>query len=609
LFVGYSVSAQENPFIIMATKNYGDYCFDLNKIAYINTGALDSVQINQIAQQMREAAKVSNNKKWMLEADYFEIRHRFACEIGLHKKSNRILDALSDIYIEDMRQIINRAKKINAIDIQLRALSDLRGCYAYVIHNYEMGFIYAMESDKVLNTVSAKEFPYRPSSYHEIGKMYYDFREYDAAKTFYEKGLENSVMADDIYAIRQLWNTLGLIYRDHYKDLDKADSCFLKILDTKPNPEDLPKSYKMYAHSNAQLEYELWTAISKGNLGTNYYLRGNYKEAIPLLTFAMNRVIENNPYNYIYAAKKALTLCEIYLETSDLYQVKLYAGKALDFMEKNRIHHCEKKIVQTDLLGQYYSVMGRYYRASNDNVKALSYADSAFAARKQYEQDFNILKLLHAEQHIKQQQINEEVLRSKNYFRNMIIIGVFASVLLIFTIVLYHFYRQKRTAYKALVIKTQQWAEIPFAPLDNTLDKEEENINTEERSKIEKEKTPPDEIDLQIFNELNKLIADKQLHLNPETTLESVTQQMKICRTYLSQAVNRCTGDNFTAFINEYRIKEAVRLMSNTGSQRISIENIAIKVGFNNRESFYRVFKKITGISPAVFRANVNTDR
>jgi len=116
-------------------------------------------------------------------------------------------------------------------------------------------------------------------------------------------------------------------------------------------------------------------------------------------------------------------------------------------------------------------------------------------------------------------------------------------------------------------------------------------------------KTPPDKSDRKIFSNLNKLITEKRLHLSPETTLDSVAQLMKINRTYLSQAVNRCTGGSFTTFINELRIKEAVRLLSNTKNQKYSIEGIALDVGFNSRTTFHRVFKDTTGLSPIEFTA------
>jgi AraC-like DNA-binding protein len=63
-----------------------------------------------------------------------------------------------------------------------------------------------------------------------------------------------------------------------------------------------------------------------------------------------------------------------------------------------------------------------------------------------------------------------------------------------------------------------------------------------------------------------------------------------------------CAGGNFNTFINEYRIKEAVRLMSDCISKNMSLEDVASAAGYNDRTTFYRSFKKNTGLSPSQFK-------
>ena len=606
LLCGSTVFAQENPFLNMATKNYADYCFELNKLAYINTGIRDEMSVNQITTQMREVAKISKNKKWEIEADFCDAFSRHERNLHLHNKSNKIIDSLTDIYINDMQQIIQQAKKIKAKDIEIRAMKSLWYCYISPKNDYEMGFRYSQQLDKALSTVSAENFPFRPIYYHEIGKLYYEFHEYETAKIFFEKGLENITMNDDMLAIRHMLNNIGLIYRNHYKDFEKSDSCFRKIFDTKPAPEELSLPYHRSANSNPKNEYELWVAIAKGNLGTNAYLRGDYDEAIPLLLFAVENTTKTNPYNCRYAASKTLTLAEIFLEKSDLKQAKFYADKSMEFMEKDRIHNKEIKIVNMEQLYLYYNVMSRYCRMSNNADKALLYTDSATNAYRQYEEDFNLRKLLYAEQYIKRQELNAEMLKSKTYYLNMIIFLIFAVVFFIFIWVVYYFYRKKRKAYRDLVIKTQKWAEIHFIQLNDKTNTENIAINDNNNNKTEKIEEKTSDFDKQLFSKLNKFVIEEKLHLNSEITVEVAARIMNTNQKYLSQAVNNCTGDNFIAYINEYRIKEAVRLMSDTSKKHLSVERIAIAVGFSDRITFYRAFKKQTGFSPADFRDKVN---
>ena len=107
--------------------------------------------------------------------------------------------------------------------------------------------------------------------------------------------------------------------------------------------------------------------------------------------------------------------------------------------------------------------------------------------------------------------------------------------------------------------------------------------------------------DLHIFEQLTQLMLDQQIYLTPNATLDQVAVQMKTNRTYLSQAVNRCTGGNFRTFLNNFRVKEAVRLMSSSQSQNLCMEGIATSSGFNDRITFYRAFKKLMGVAPSEY--------
>jgi YesN/AraC family two-component response regulator len=251
-------------------------------------------------------------------------------------------------------------------------------------------------------------------------------------------------------------------------------------------------------------------------------------------------------------------------------------------------------------------MMSRYYRLTGDYEQAYTYADSSTVAHKKFEENFNLNKMHYAEMFEKQQQLDNEMLRSKSYLQNLIMVSIFAVVFLILVVLLYYFFRQKRSAYRALVVKTQQWAQVSTIEIDNK--QEYDAIITTENGQIEKTLQTnnfPDEIDRQLFEQLTHWVIDKNIYRSPDITLDRIAQMMKINRSYLSQAINRCTGANFNTYINEFRVKEAVRILSEDKSQTISIEGIAFDAGFNDRTTFYRVFKKLTGLSPTQFRDNL----
>ena len=60
-----------------------------------------------------------------------------------------------------------------------------------------------------------------------------------------------------------------------------------------------------------------------------------------------------------------------------------------------------------------------------------------------------------------------------------------------------------------------------------------------------------------------------------------------------------------SSYVNEYRVKEAIRIISDPANPAITIDGVAVESGFNDRKSFYLAFKKVTGLSSSDFRNNL----
>ena len=77
----------------------------------------------------------------------------------------------------------------------------------------------------------------------------------------------------------------------------------------------------------------------------------------------------------------------------------------------------------------YHKVSSLYYHALGNDRQAFLHNDSAVLAQRVYE-EYNLHKLFYAEQLHKQQELDNEMLRSRTYYRNLIGISVFALLLL-----------------------------------------------------------------------------------------------------------------------------------------------------------------------------------
>ncbi len=79
-------------------------------------------------------------------------------------------------------------------------------------------------------------------------------------------------------------------------------------------------------------------------------------------------------------------------------------------------------------------------------------------------------------------------------------------------------------------------------------------------------------------------------------------------KSYISQIINEKFEKNFSSFINEYRIKEARKLLSPQKNWGITIESIAKSVGFKSISAFNTTLKKYTGITPSYFMNTVKSN-
>lgn len=104
-----------------------------------------------------------------------------------------------------------------------------------------------------------------------------------------------------------------------------------------------------------------------------------------------------------------------------------------------------------------------------------------------------------------------------------------------------------------------------------------------------------------LINKLIILMEQKKIFLNPNLNIDLITAKLKTNKKYLSQAINEILGKNFYNFVNEYRINEAKKLLLENNTNKLSIEGIALTVGFNSKSSFNSAFKKFTQSTPSQF--------
>lgn len=110
-----------------------------------------------------------------------------------------------------------------------------------------------------------------------------------------------------------------------------------------------------------------------------------------------------------------------------------------------------------------------------------------------------------------------------------------------------------------------------------------------------------DGVDKMLFEKVKSLMSKDKIFRQKDLTLDSIAGMTGSNRTYVSKTINHYAGQSFPAFLNTYRIADAVRLISDL-SQNIPLKQVADEVGFTSMSVFYSAFCKETGMPPGRYR-------
>jgi len=107
-------------------------------------------------------------------------------------------------------------------------------------------------------------------------------------------------------------------------------------------------------------------------------------------------------------------------------------------------------------------------------------------------------------------------------------------------------------------------------------------------------------INPELIQEFETLMMDSKLYLEPTLNLQQVANKLGVSQPILSNAINSHFDKNFRELINAYRLEDIKKKLLNA-ENKASVLSLALESGFNSEASFYRIFKKDTGLSPTQY--------
>ena len=104
-----------------------------------------------------------------------------------------------------------------------------------------------------------------------------------------------------------------------------------------------------------------------------------------------------------------------------------------------------------------------------------------------------------------------------------------------------------------------------------------------------------------LSQKLEDALRKNHIYLIKELSLAELAEQIDTSDKKLSTLLNQNLETNFYDYINSFRIAAFKKEVSEGKLEHLSIVGLALQCGFKSKSSFYRAFKKETGMSPSQF--------
>ena len=100
---------------------------------------------------------------------------------------------------------------------------------------------------------------------------------------------------------------------------------------------------------------------------------------------------------------------------------------------------------------------------------------------------------------------------------------------------------------------------------------------------------------------LVELMVQELLFLNADLSLRLLASYVNLPTNHMSQLLNEGFQQNFSEFVNTYRLQTFQDKIKNDSAHRLTMLAVAYDSGFNSKTVFNTFFKKKTGMTPRAY--------
>jgi AraC-like DNA-binding protein len=103
----------------------------------------------------------------------------------------------------------------------------------------------------------------------------------------------------------------------------------------------------------------------------------------------------------------------------------------------------------------------------------------------------------------------------------------------------------------------------------------------------------------QLATRIKSAMTQDALYLDPNLSLQKLSRHVGALPNQISQTLNEQIGSTFFDYIAHHRIEAAKPLIVEGMANSLTV---SLDVGFNSRSTFYKAFKRETGMTPKAYR-------
>lgn len=423
-----------------------------------------------------------------------------------------------------------------------------------------------------------------------IGNIYSQYGDFERSRSFYELSLAQAVLPADTQTVKNVLYDLAIAaaLSGHVR---RADSCLQQLAALRLNSPEYhynvnvaravirqqqghdDEAYRLYAATLARAlrdSLELpYIGACRSNMSLILGRQGRYAEALSLLRQNEREATGHQQQDLLTATMR---------ETAELYK-------------------------RMGDMANYYAFLSRFYELYDETFSLTS---------------FNQLKnvqFMHELQRSTREinRLTEEHTRlDERIRRQWLTIGAISCLLIGLMLLALVVYRQKRHLSRAYTDLFQRNRDI----LDSEQAYRRRLAETEQRLALSLASPAPALADglpsraaqtsqepQDVLQRVLHVMEHSDAFLQSDFSVERLAQMVGSTSRAVSGVISDEYGKNFRSFLNEYRIKEAMRRLSDVEHYgNYTIRAIAESVGYKSQSNFIAVFTQVSGIKPSIYQ-------